>query len=508
MITINKQPAFLALAGNPMPLELQTNNHQTATGAKSVHTINFTAGPTNNETMTFSWLAFDVTITFKTTPDTSGYQVPAWDGVTALAQWLETILVPALQKNYLINSAYQIGEDYGNPKIILTARQIGTDFNFGFTDTSSGISGDTQTTAGTNNTYRPNFSLIVQLYYSQKNATTLNTTQLELPPINNIAVFNLAEILENDLPANTIPTHGSTVIQDNSAAILQYYFNTAEKHDTQVQQITKSATKYAIQGGLAVADAARLDYYTDILPTKKLLTWAPATQSIHTNQPLFINYYHATGSNFQINITTTQTDGSTTTGVLFTKTAAANTLFCIPVTVAQIEIALSVTNIASFTFFVSAQADDSNAYSETLLIKIDQTPKPEENWFLFKNSFGVYETFRCTGESAENLQSTRKEFSSLLPANAGVLDRSRKALNVDAEMYREVNTGWKNKDEAQHMVDLFLSDDVYQIKPTYFLPVRIEAAAAELFSTSSGRQNATKLKVTNDVNEKYHSNHV
>ena len=89
-----------------------------------------------------------------------------------------------------------------------------------------------------------------------------------------------------------------------------------------------------------------------------------------------------------------------------------------------------------------------------------------------------------------------------------MLDRSRKALNVDAEMYREVNTGWKNKDEAQHMVDLFLSDDVYQIKPTYFLPVRIEAAAAELFSTSSGRQNATKLKVTNDVHEKYHSNHV
>jgi len=496
---------FVALAENPMPFVLSTNSHLLSAGVASVNKINFNAGPIDGDTMTFGWLDESVVITFKTSPDESGYQVPKWDGVTALAEWLETVLVPALQKNYLLNADFNIGEDYGNDNIIITSRKAGTAYNFTFSETGTTITGKTQVTAGTNNVYNPNFTLVTTVYYATANSYNFKDVELELPPINNVAKFNLQDILENNLGVSPRPVFGAVGIQDITDTLQKYYLVFAEKYGEPpvVQQTQKSLISYTLPGGLTKADAANNEFFVDILPGKKFLSWAGVNRTIFEDELVMLNYFHEAGSGFDVYIVATDASGTVDNDVLFTKAGAANTqLYNIGLTVSNIENALGITPV-NFTVKITESGNSANVYSETVSFMVDRWNKPEINYLLFKNSFGVYEVIHFSGKTTNKVANKRKDFTAFIAPDAGVTDRKKVNLQVNLEFKDTINTGFLTKAESLFFSDFLISDDIYVFGDGAFYPVRILAGSAQLFGTDSGTFNGATFTIVRDVNEKH-----
>lgn len=124
-------------------------------------------------------------------------------------------------------------------------------------------------------------------------------------------------------------------------------------------------------------------------------------------------------------------------------------------------------------------------YSGTLISEIrtfiiDYTYRRSARYFMFKNSFGVYELLRTTGD-ASKLNKIEKEFYDNIGLEMIDTDQNRKTISVNQEFSVKINTGQLEKPWNMYYATEFLaSEDVYWLKNDRAYAVQVEGSDAEL----------------------------
>jgi hypothetical protein len=129
---------------------------------------------------------------------------------------------------------------------------------------------------------------------------------------------------------------------------------------------------------------------------------------------------------------------------------------------------------------------------------IDTRPQMQETNLLFKNGFGVYEVFRCTGTVSEETSPQKQTAQRALSANYAVTDAQTVTYGQQETRAWQINTGFKSKAEMQRFVALMLSPQVYKLDG-FFRPVFLQTSEATLAASRSGRLNEATFTAIADA---------
>lgn len=144
-------------------------------------------------------------------------------------------------------------------------------------------------------------------------------------------------------------------------------------------------------------------------------------------------------------------------------------------------------------------------YSQKINHVVDARAALDNSYFLFKNSFGVYEVVRCTGQVQEQSTIVKQEAKRYLNADYAITDAASVIWAQSEQRSWQINSGFKDKTEMQHFVDFLLSTSVYKITSSVFVPVTIQVGDAQLSATRSGRLNNVTFTALADVANKNQS---
>lgn len=481
-ITVTKNLPEVGLAGNPMVLELTTDNQYSAAGSKAGLELTFSGiDTTAGHSITFSWNTLSITFTLAAAPDDSGEQLPAATVGEAQDDWMARVAA-ALQLNYYILRDFEVESDVATNKITLTAREKGSDYTVTVSDnTITNVA--FSATAGTDRTLRENYELVARVY--NEATGELLTEDRIAPDSDGAAEFDFHDVLAQELETGFLwPEESATLYEQKQDMIKAYLVKYAESYGDTVRKITAYAEDaYAAAGGfdykmLAALNGVEYSYLDYIITFKSFLTWQPATKTINKTQPeklyflifdtfssisLMVKVYYEDGTNsgnqtaFTINPADKYTIWELLTGYAL----------------------LDVEQYSSKTptkYKVWIKDKNGNIRSRVQTYVIDPRYYRNERTFLFRNSLGGYDTLRATGR-----RTSRNEYERMYSRRNDeeyAIEQVYKALETSSFTQ---NTGWITQSERDWLRELLISREVYVIIGDYKFPVIIENSRQELY---------------------------
>lgn len=500
-ITITEQPADYTLADGKVFYLLSTNNQFTNAGVAHVFDITFSAIPSNNANMAFNWGGGDVVLNFifKTTPDTSGLQLPLSSGTIQF--FVDNTLIPALERNAILYQNFSLASITNGVRF--TARQKGTYYITNTVNFTSGIT-RTNVASGVNVEERPNFSIsaIADILHNGNNYQY----NLTAYPYNTSVYLHLNKLLTGFYNRLARPNYPLSAIADKSAAIISSRVRFAETFGAPAvqQQLTTASYKVVLPGGASKEQRA-LGSLQSMITNKYFLTHQRGMRlTIAAKQVL--NYLHtSTETNFNVRFEATKTDGSTVGAVPIIKTSVAkNSLWCIDVSPATVAAALSidVADIASYNVVVNDISAPGQYFSEFYPVTIEHTTARDRQDVLYQNSLGVYEFAELRGFITKNTRSNH-EIANLQIDDPAIDENTNYTLNASVEDSYNIATGFSTRTEAEAFRDLCRSRDIYLVANGYYQPVRLNAKEVVLWDTDSGTLNGFELTFTQEQPEEY-----
>jgi hypothetical protein len=103
--------------------------------------------------------------------------------------------------------------------------------------------------------------------------------------------------------------------------------------------------------------------------------------------------------------------------------------------------------------------------SEIRYFYLDETYYENQRSFIFKNSFGVFDSLRCTGKFISGLEYQR-ETSQMIPqeletfSNAPIV-----ATKIEETRTFKANTGWLDREYLMYLRDFLRSTEIYEVDP-------------------------------------------
>jgi hypothetical protein len=448
-----------------------------------------------------------IILTTATPADNSGYQIPIPFVLTPLTDWANDDFLPALQGNYYINRDFTAAITStlgGTVTVELTARAKGTAYNISFyTDAPADLSGASYL-AGANQVIRPNFQTHLELYISQLPVDEYTRIIAAQTHADAESRFRLDAILKADYYGSSLPDYGGLSLKNISAAIVKFYMAYAESFGSPVavQKLTETAQYYALQGAWGKDYQAQNSFLAKLNAVQTILAHT-STYTLSALQPHYLNYLHwwAGFSNFKVYCSIVYTDLSTETLTLYHQTSGATkpTLWCIP---AGYNAIAAVKNPAktvySYKVWVADSASGLTLMSQKIEHIIDTRPQMQETNLLFKNGYGVFEVFRCTGTVTEATSPQKQTAQRALPASYAVTDAQTVTYGQQETRAWQINTGFKSKAEMQRFVALMLSPQVYKLDG-FFRPVFLQTSEATLAASRSGRLNEATFTAIADA---------
>lgn len=505
-LSIITQPEQFILGANPTELRLQTNNLYSALGAAHKYRLTITSVPGPGMQLIFSWQDVYITLTTSNSADDSGYQINVPVSLPVLADWVNDDFLPALEANYYINRDFTVAVVStigGTVTVDLSARANGTAYNISFTtNAGAGITG-ANNTIGANQEIRPNFKTHLELYISQLPVNDYARIIAAQTHADAESRFRLDAILKTDYYGSSLPDYGGLSIKNISAAIIKFYCAYAEAFGSPiaVQKLTETSLFYSLQGAWGKDFHAQNSFLTKLNAGQTILAHA-STYTLGTSQPHYLNYLHWQAlTNFKVYATIVYTDLTTETLTLYNQASGATkpTLWCIPAGYNAIAAVKNPSKtVYSYQIWVGASLSSATLYSQKIEHILDTRPQLQETNLLFKNGYGVFEVFRCTGTVTEATSPQKQTAQRTLPADYGVTDAQTVTYGQQENRAWQINTGFKSKAEMQRFVALMLSTQVYKLD-AFFRPVYIQTSEATLAASRSGRLNQATFTAITDA---------
>lgn len=173
-------------------------------------------------------------------------------------------------------------------------------------------------------------------------------------------------------------------------------------------------------------------------------------------------------------------------GVIYTYTAhvfpqvAQNEKLIIPTGILQIGALDENDNqeIVSYSVYLSSEG---NTISNVMHYAIDQRYLPYTRYFLFKNSFGSFDTFYTHGKKSTSygIEKSSAKF---------INETTFKEIEFDITLQSKevINTGYKSKAEISALRDFFLSVDKFMLIDQLWTSVNVATNTIEEFEDGKG----------------------
>jgi len=103
--------------------------------------------------------------------------------------------------------------------------------------------------------------------------------------------------------------------------------------------------------------------------------------------------------------------------------------------------------------------------SEIRYFYLDETYYENQRSFIFKNSFGVFDSLRCTGKFISGLEYQR-ETSQMIPQELETFSNAPMvATKIEETRTFKANSGWLDREYLMYLRDFLRSTEIYEVDP-------------------------------------------
>jgi len=501
-ISLITYPPYLALAKNPVVFKLLTNNAIETAGVKANLSLIFNDDPyllVDGDSFDLVWGSNIITITVKTTPDSSGNQIKAIVQGQTLTQWV-------LQTHNYLNSNYYISRDFTIASVlnsmIFAARETGDEYTLTLDNEPPTKINSQDAVTGVTEVYREFFSMLCQTFV--KDGTEMLKKFEDALSVDSSynAFVDIAEILKAELYSEfEWPEASATSWKKREHLLLPYFIRYCEQFGNPLtpQKIATTQYFWAFNGGIPFWK--QVDYYSAgtsfwdrMLYEMNFLTWQPRTKKIDIYQPETLywvawkNTLNNTTCRLKITAHTYDETGLITTTIYSGDQAVSYMdVFELQVGYARLN---ELYDIDAYFHDQGVDGVTGQYYEVEVVIKsgglvisekftyeVDLTEYPNTRYFRFLNSVGGYDTVRTTGIGEFELAPERAFITSPYPKEFDAAFKQKKNIFISGTQKMKVNTGWKNKEEIDWLQDFMLSEEVYEIIDGKLYPIVITSTS-------------------------------
>lgn len=508
-ISVEKQPAFVDLSGSYMPLWLSSDNVETAPGTAAVLQIEFAAIPNDGDDLNLSWDGGlkSVKLDFVAVPDDSGEEIGVFG--SSISDWLVNTCIPALRQNYDLDKFYSFS-DSGNT-LVITAKDVGEFYTLtvDLNNTDSTVTN----AAGSDQLVKSDFRILCIIEYAtMDDPVEISNHEKVLNVIDSTAYFELNDPLYF-LHKNLLPDIGAADVKNVSSNVLRWRARLCEMYgnDSTTSRIQDQAWKYALPGGRKRNSFIdHPSFYTQWFQTEtdevtgdylsRFLT-EHSSRKVGLHEPVYLNFLLTINKlSFLVKCTLNYSDGTSSTSTIYTVNPAVQfNLYNIPVGYQQIKSHIvSGKTLTSYSVFIQ---DGAGLLSDVSNFTVDRSNYHAENIVLFKNSLGVYETFRLTGFITDKTDFAREQAARVIKYPTSKTDRSSQTISTGYTNSYEIETGWLTSSRSDELREVLNSPDLYFLEENEWVPVISQVNEIERNTTNRGSFNRAKVRLTADLDK-------
>lgn len=499
---------------NFIPVNLSTDNFIITPGETSWLDI-LVNSKDNAENLTFQ-LDFNgnsLVFTSKTTPDNIGLQFPAGAAYASITLWIDAIIT-YLNKNELLSDNFRIWKN-GNHLILESKiKSASKTISFLTSDFDWSVAASN---AGVDEVLEDNYSIVLSVHVHTGTGLDYNgdpytkyekIKTYEIAPLSDgTARLYIQEALKPYL-RNTNPLSFSELgSYRNTGVLLKYYIRYSDKYGIPATQKStiESDIYYALDGGITRKDYSNTSINSILSgASAKFLTWHPTTKWITKKQYDYLYFIQNFNAVDYLYFRFVGTKLNGTTATVDVGTFMGNDKYYVHMIDVRYDYVKSLfgEDLLSFTVQMVDKTPTLKLLSEKRTFNIIQNTPLDAKYYLFKNSFGVYESICFTGKKTKGLKMDKLktdkilQFSDNKTINEVVYgDRS---FQITADIY----TGFKTQAELDAFIDFCHGRDYLEQTATYFKPVDLDMNSITLY-TDDDNVSSAKIKMIDNTEKNY-----
>ncbi len=466
-VSLTHTPQDYDFCDNPIAFRLSSDAWPASAGTKARQRINVTGTPIENDTISISFLDYELLFTYKAIPDDSGFQITAGGSAITLAA--------ELLKNYYLKKYYDISVN--STKVELLAKETGGDFTIEIEVNATGVTA-VDAIAGVADVYHDNFKIFVTLFVANASATAYDRVLESFLDVNDsgTADFYFGQFIKRIFSAQDPPDFARDELAiPQHRPVREYYIEYAEYYgsDAVVRELTTSSLFYGINGKLKLDQWDGHDFYNDIKTSQLLLTNIPVKSSIWKQAHGYVYYFNTQGKSedFTVTYESLNTDGSSNAAFDLTIEGVEDgDVFAIPIGADIMGIEGTGKNLSRFSIQVKVTSTEV-AVTETYSFYIIPRPFNPVN-ILYQNQYGVLDTLL-----AENLEikikTERQESEKYQEYNYDLLYGHTGNQLSSTEIEFRASTGYMLADDAYHLIEMLESTTAFLVGKTQYLRINI-----------------------------------
>lgn len=327
---------------------------------------------------------------------------------------------------------------------------------------------------------KPNLSFVCQVYLEdlyKSESFNLKYSSEQPARADGTTDFNMQQVLNAFLDAN-VPVFGDSVVRFVSESFKRFYLSYFEKYgDPPVpDETTTNETFYVLYGGLSDQEFAKQTFFDSYLDSvKPFLTWSPTTQPISADQHSYLHFVvvNPVFTSLTLKATVRYSDNtSVTTDVKSISPVKDFELVRFPAGVQQL--ALQALNPSKVIVSYDLQLfSDTTELSQKRTYEVYRV-KRHYRKLLYLNSLGGWDHILCFGRGKQSLRTQEETISRDLPVGYSYSDREEETVSKSGRLTGQLVIATLNGYQRKHLIDLAISEKVYEQTATGYLPVKVE----------------------------------
>jgi hypothetical protein len=407
----------------------------------------------------------------KSEPSTNEH-LPTSDGTTPL-RWAE------LCHNYLLNdteitSNYKVDFNENDVAIVLTARVASPDYDM--TMGSSTIVGVTVTTTTPGMAATPGTVEGVRMQVFKDGTELIGEDYKPLDASGSVK-FEAQEYIHANLLTVPPPRFKLTAAAYFQNVYTDYFMKyrtvftdrSSGVYSQRSYSDPDNVFCYALAGGLNREDLVLnnnllLDFFNDAATKKKWLTWMPEVRITDKDEThsLFFAIQQPAYTTYKLMAHVYSAD----TGQTISLTPHVNVQYwrVVEFLTGYTQLGLSAYLDGKVNRWELWLVDNANnVISDVQTYVLDEEYRENTRYFRFRNSWGVYDSLRCTGVFESIIEHEREKVNYIENEPETSYNAPGAHTMVKEAQSFKANTGWLSKDFLTYLRDFMISSDIYEI---------------------------------------------
>lgn len=297
-----------------------------------------------------------------------------------------------------------------------------------------------------------------------------------LPQVDAAAEFDIHEYFTDQVaPAFTFPEHYTNLIVPQAGMVQKFRVRAWETYDgktTDADALQYATDLYVIPGGLSEDDVASLneansDWWTQWQSEQRFQNWMPGTKETAPDAVEKLYWIARQTATEILQIAWTDTNGATGTfSTTFAMTQFA--MYELSVSPALVKQLIGA-DVASYSVVISGQ-------SETVNYTVNRNYYEQNEYFLFSNDYGCYESLWCRGYRSGEIGYNRTQYEKAKTSEQRVTDILKGNTRAKITSTRKSVQGYTDEEWYIWSLSLLSSDQVFKYATSQIWPVVVNTA--------------------------------